>query len=79
MTFGAAVLMTMLVLGLPQDAPGESGQSCEAIKPPIDEVPVQPLNGKLESFAPTVKKVAPAVVRIVTALRLDIFPTWQAT
>jgi serine protease Do len=71
LTFGAAVLTTMLVLGFPRDASAESGQSCEAIKPPVDEVPVQPLNGKLESFAPTVKRVAPAVVRIVTALRAD--------
>jgi serine protease Do len=71
LTFGAVLLTAGLILGSEPDPATESGESCEAIKPPVDAVPVPPLNGKLESFAPAVKKVAPAVVRIVTALRAD--------
>ena len=37
----------------------------------MSEVPAQGSNAGLESFAPVVEKVAPAVVRIVTASNLD--------
>jgi len=40
----------------------------------VAEVPVQHLNGNLESFAAAVKKVSPAVVKIVTALKLESLP-----
>jgi serine protease Do len=38
------------------------------INQPVSEVPAQHFDRNFESFAPIVKKVAPAVVRIVTAL-----------
>ena len=71
LTFGAVLLTAGLILGSEPDPATKSGASCEAIKQPIDAAPMQSFKGNSESFAPTVKKVAPAVVRIVTALRLE--------
>ena len=58
-------------MGSPQDPKTQVGQTCKAMNPPVNEVPAQSLDSSLVSFAPAVTKVAPAVVRIVTALRPD--------
>ena len=68
---GMVVLMTTLVWGVQLPPAAEPGEPCEILKPPTNEVPVQSSNAGLGSFAPVVEKVAPAVVRIVTALNLD--------
>src|SRR4030095_16999191 len=71
LTFGVVVLMATLVRGVQADTTTESGPSGETLKPPIDQVPTQRFDRNFESFAPAVEKVAPAVVRIVTALSSD--------
>lgn len=71
LALGALVLMTGLVLGSQQDPPTECGRLGKTINPPANEVRAQASNGNSESFAPVVKRVAPAVVRIVTALTAD--------
>jgi serine protease Do len=71
LTFGVVVLMATLVRGVQPDSTTESGPSGETLKPPINEVPAQRFDRNYESFAPAVEKVAPAVVRIVTALSSD--------
>lgn len=68
---GMVVLMTTLVRGVQLHPATEPGQPCEILKPPMNEVPAQRSNAGLGSFAPVVEKVAPAVVRIVTALNVD--------
>src|SRR5579859_5708948 len=65
---GTVVLMASSVLAFQQDPTTESGQPSKMINSPVNEVPAQYFDRNFESFAPTVKKVAPAVVRIVTAL-----------
>ncbi len=67
-TLGAVVLMATSLLGSQQDPTTESWQPGKMINQPVDEVPAQHFDRSFESFAPAVKKVAPAVVRIVTAL-----------
>jgi serine protease Do len=67
LTFGVVVLMATLVRGVQLDSTTESGPSGETLKPPMNEAPAQRFDRKFESFAPAVKKAAPAVVRIVTA------------
>jgi serine protease Do len=67
-TLGAVVLMATSVLAFQQDPATESGQPGKMINQPANEVPAQRFDRSFESFAPAVKKVAPAVVRIVTAL-----------
>jgi len=71
LTFGVVVLMATLVRGAQLDSTTESGPPSETLKPPINEVPAHRFDRSFESFAPTVEKVAPAVVRIVTALSPD--------
>ena len=71
LTFGAVVLMATLVRGVQLDSTTESGPSGETLKASINEVPAQRFDRSFESFAPAVEKVAPAVVRIVTALSSD--------
>lgn len=73
-TLGAVVLMATSVLALPQDPATESGQTGKMLNQPVNEVPVQRCDRSFESFAPAVEKVAPAVVRIVTALSSDSPP-----
>ena len=68
---GVVVLMATLVVGVQLNPTTASRELGETIKQPVHEVPGQHFDTSLESFAPTVKKVAPAVVRIVTALRSD--------
>ena len=68
---GVVVLMATLVVGVQLNPTTASRESGETIKQPVHEVPGQHFDTSPESFAPTVKKVAPAVVRIVTALRSD--------
>ena len=43
-------------------------------QPPVNEVSVRPLDSSFETFAPAVKKAAPAVVRIITAVRPESLP-----
>ena len=71
LTLGFVVLIMISVRGAQPDSATEPGQSGELLKPPNNEVPAQGFNNGLESFAPVVEKVAPAVVRIVTALGSD--------
>ena len=68
LAFGVVVLMATLVRGVQLDSTTESGSAGETLKPPTSEMPTQGFDRSFESFAPAVKKVAPAVVRIVTAL-----------
>ncbi|HWX21522.1 MAG TPA: Do family serine endopeptidase [Candidatus Binatia bacterium] len=74
MNLGVLVLMTGLVLSSQQDGAAESGQLGEMTNGPVDELSALHLNGNVESFAPAVKKVAPAVVQIVTAPKLESLP-----
>ena len=66
LTFGVVVLMATLVRGFQPDSTTEPGPSAKTLKSPINEA--QRFDRNSESFAPAVDKVAPAVVRIVTAL-----------
>ena len=69
LTFGVVVLMATLVRGGQPNSTTESVPTVESLKSPTNEVPAQRFDRSYESFAPAVKKVAPAVVRIVTARR----------
>ncbi len=60
-------LLTVSVLGGQRDPTTESPRPSEIVKRLPDKVSAQ-FDKDLESFAPTVDKVAPAVVRIVTAI-----------
>lgn len=71
LTFSVVVLMAILVRGVQLDTTTGSAPSGEMLKPSTNEVPAQRCNESFESFSPAVEKVAPAVVRIVTALSLD--------
>src|SRR5208282_5702100 len=71
LTLSAVVLMTGLVPGFSQVPTTESEPSALATNAFLEAFPVQRSDGSIESFAPAVKKVAPAVVRITTALRVD--------
>lgn len=71
LTPGVVILMTGLVFGFKEDSPGQPVRPGQASDKRVDELPVQRLSRGFESFAPAVKKVAPAVVRIVTALSSD--------
>src|SRR5882724_1799293 len=68
------LVLTGLVLSSERNPAAESGQPGQMINRAVAEVPVQHLNGNLESFAAAVKKVSPAVVKIVTALKLESLP-----
>jgi serine protease Do len=69
LTSGSILLTATLVLGSQQDP--STAHSVETINEPVNEVSVQSFDKSFESFAPTVKKVTPAVVRIVTTLKSD--------
>jgi hypothetical protein len=60
-----------LVLAFQMDPANESGQSDKTREQPAEEIREQHFNGNSESFAPTVREVTPAVVRIVTSLSPD--------
>jgi len=70
---GVLMLMTGLVLSSERDLAAEPGQLGQMINRAV-EVPAQHLNENFESFASAVKKVSPAVVKIVTALKLESVP-----
>lgn len=57
-----------LVLALQQAPASDSGQPGKMLNEPLNETPARCFDRSFESFAPAVEKVAPAVVRIVTAL-----------
>jgi len=69
LTSGILVMMMILVRGAQPDFKIDSGQRGKATNQSWNEAPAQRFDRSFESFAPAVKKVAPAVVRIVTALR----------
>jgi len=69
LTSGILVMMMILVRGAQPDFKIDSGQTGETTNQSWNEAQAQPFDRSFESFAPAVKKVAPAVVRIVTALR----------
>jgi S1-C subfamily serine protease len=69
LTLGIVVLIPGLAVGFQPDSTNQPGRPGKTISQPVDEGPAPGCNGNLEGFAPTVKKVTPAVVRIVTALR----------
>ena len=71
LSLGFVVLMATLTRGVPMDSTTESGVSGEMLNAATNEVPAPPFNRSFDSFAPEVEKVAPAVVRIVTALSPD--------
>ncbi len=70
LTSGVVALMAALVLGFQQYPTNNSGHAGDT----VNDVPVQRFEGTFETFAPAVKKVSPAVVRIVTTLKPDGLP-----
>jgi serine protease Do len=69
---GGFVLLTVgLAMGGQQELSAGSGPLRATINRATNEAPLRAFDKNFESFAPTVKKVAPAVVRIVTALKSD--------
>jgi serine protease Do len=71
LTPGVLVLMATLARGFQLDATTGSGPSGEMLNPSTNVVPAQLSNLNVDTFASTVEKVTPAVVRIVAALSLD--------
>jgi Do/DeqQ family serine protease len=71
LSFGAAALLATSALGQPRDPATESARPGETLKPRINEDSPPGFGTSIESFAPAVEKAAPAVVRIVSALRLE--------
>jgi len=68
LTLGIVVLLRTLARGAQPDSTANSRQAGETTHQSLSEAPVECFDRNFESFAPVVKKVAPAVVRIVTAL-----------
>lgn len=60
------ISMAALILALPQTPARESGQPGELLNEPVDDNLAQRPERSFSSFAPVVKQVTPAVVRIVT-------------
>jgi serine protease Do len=71
LTLGLVLVNATLILGGQLDPTTEAGQCGDTLNRPVNELPAQRFDGTFESFAPTVNKVSPAVVRIVTAVRTD--------
>ena len=71
LTLAIVLANATLVLGGQLDPATETGPCADAPNQSVSELPVHRFDGTLGTFAPTVKKVAPAVVRIVTALKSD--------
>ncbi len=67
------LVLTGLVLSSERN-PAAELQPGQMINRAGDELPVHHLDGNFESFAPAVKKVSPAVVKIVTVLKLESIP-----
>jgi len=70
LTLGIVLVNATLVLRGQLDPTTEAGQRGETINQSVNELPAQRFGGTFDAFAPTVKWVSPAVVRIITALRL---------
>ena len=68
---GIVLLNATLALGGQPDSTNRADKCGEALKQAVTELPAQRCDAAFGTLAPTVKRVAPAVVRIVTALRLD--------
>jgi serine protease Do len=68
LALGVVVLMPILVRGAQPESTSEPAHAGGTTNQPLSEPPAQCLDRSFESLAPAVKKVAPAVVRIVTAL-----------
>jgi serine protease Do len=75
LTLGIVLVNATLVLGGQLDPTAELGQCGETLNQSVNELPAQRFGGTFETFAQTVKKVSPAVVRIVTGLKFDRVPT----
>jgi serine protease Do len=71
LTLVIVVLMSTLVYGAQPDPTTNSDQAGGTVHQALNEAPVEHFDRTSESFAPAVKKVAPAVVRIITALRYN--------
>jgi hypothetical protein len=71
LTLGIVLVNETLVLGGQLDPTAEAGQCGETLNQSANELPARRFNGTFETFAPTVKRVSPGVVRIVTALKCD--------
>ncbi len=71
LTLGIVLVNATLVLGGQLDPTTDAGQCGETLNQSVNELPAQRFDRSFESFAPAVKKVSPAVVRIVTTLRCD--------
>ena len=71
LTLGIVLVNATLALGGQLDPTANAGKRGETLKQSVDELPAQRFDGPFESFAPIVKRVSPAVVRIVTALKSD--------
>lgn len=68
---GIVLMNAILVLGSQLDSAIETGPRSERPNQSANNLQVQRFDGPFETFAPTVKRVSPAVVRIVTALKSD--------
>jgi len=71
LTFGLMVLTAVGVQGTPLDGTNAVGISADRIKPSGCVNAASHFDQSADTFAPTVDKVAPAVVRIVTTLGPD--------
>ena len=71
LTLGIVLVNATLVLGGQLDPITGAGQCGETLNQSVNELPAQRFDGTFETFAPTVKRVSPAVVRIVTTLKSD--------
>jgi len=70
---GVVLSVATLLLGIQPGSTSASVQSGVTISAPVNEVSVRPYSS-FETFAPAVKKAAPAVVRIITAVRPEFLP-----
>jgi len=67
-------LVATLVPGIQPEPTRASAQLGVTTNEPVNELPERPPDRSFQTFAPTVKKVAPAVVRIVTAVTPEFLP-----
>ena len=71
LTLAILLVNATLVLGGQLDPTTQAGQCGDPLNESVNELPAPHFDGPIETFAPTVKKVSPAVVRVVIALRSD--------
>ena len=64
---GGAVLVAVTTLAVNELSPAKAGAADASPAVPVDETPLPRLAGPYSSFAPIVKKIAPAVVKVVVA------------